>query len=204
MKDGIIEFYVDKFEYLKNSADSDLDFVPFLARRRMSKLDKVSLGVMNKCMDEDVDYILFSSSNGQVERLLKIIEQYSVFGEVSPAVFSGSVHNYGVGLFLLNCKKTIPYNAISGGENSISSGILSALISDYNNILFCYSDKNEDDYCAFALKICKKSQKRIKKYIIRKKITQKCDNFDEYLKFFSGEIYSLQTYLFELERGKND
>ena len=204
MKDDIIEFYVDKFEYLKTSEGVNLEFIPPLARRRMSKLDRVSLSVMNKCFDENIDYIVFSSCHGQVERLLKIIDQYSTLGEVSPAVFSGSVHNYGAGLFLLNSKKSIPYNSLCGGDNSISSGILSAVISDYQNILFCYTDKNEDDFNGFAIKISKIPSKNSKKYIIRKKITQNCDNFDEFIKFFSGEINILKTYIFEIERGQDD
>lgn len=204
MKDDIIEFYVDKFEYLTSSVDADLDFIPPLVRRRMSKIDKVSFSVMNKCFDEDVDYLVFSSCQGQVERLLKIIEQYSSMGEISPAVFSGSVHNYGAGLFLLNRKKPIPYNAISGGDNSISSGLLSAVISDYQNILFCYADKIGDDFCAFALKISKKSKNKSKKYIIRKKNTQNIDNFDEFIKLFDEKISLVKTYIFEIERGQDD
>ncbi len=204
MKDDIIEFYVDKFEYLTSSVDADLDFIPPLVRRRMSKIDKVSFSVMNKCFDEDVDYLVFSSCQGQVERLLKIIEQYSSMGEISPAVFSGSVHNYGAGLFLLNRKKPIPYNAISGGDNSISSGLLSAVISDYQNILFCYTDKIGDDFCAFALKISKKSKNKSKKYIIRKKNTQNIDNFDEFIKLFDEKISLVKTYIFEIERGQDD
>lgn len=205
MKSGIVEFYVEKLEYIKDCNNPKLDFISPLSKRRLSKFDKVALYTMNKCMDEEVDYIVFSSESGEVERLLKIIEQYSTQGEVSPAVFSGSVHNYPVGFFLFNSKRSIPYNAMGGFENSISSGFLSAVISNYNNVLFCYADINEDDFCSFALKISKNKKNNLQKYILNQQNTyDKHDNFDEFVNFFSGKQPFLESYIFKIERNNDD
>lgn len=204
MKENIIEFYIRDFEYLINPANIDLDFIPPLVRRRMSKLDKIALSVMNKCTSEDIEYIVFSSAHGECERLFKIIEQYLSTQEVSPAIFSGSVHNYPAGLFLLNSKNPIPYNAVCSDENSVSAGILTSVISNYNNILFCYADNDNENFVALALNITKISD-NFPKYIIKPhQRLNLADNFTDYADLFSGSVKSLQTDIYEIVRLKND
>ncbi len=201
MKSNIIEFNVEKFEYVKNSSDLNLDFIPSLVRRRLSSLDKAAFYTMNKCMDNDIEYVVFASEYGEVERLVKIIEQYSTSDAVSPALFSGSVHNYPVGVFLLNSKKSVPYNAISAFHNSISSGLLSCLISKYNKILFCYADKKDDNFYSFSFVINKKLIKNSPKYILKYQNNGKIfDNFEDYIKIFTKKSANLKSYLFKLER----
>lgn len=204
MKENNIEFYVRNFEYLINPENVDLDFIPPLARRRMSIIDKAVLSVMNKCMSEDIEYIVFSSAHGQCERLFRIIEQYSSLKEVSPALFSGSVHNYSVGLFLLNSQNSIPYNAICSGGNSISAGILASLISNYNNVLFCYADYACDNLVSFALNISKIPIKYPKYSINTNKKLYLKDNFTDYINLFNKNDKSLQTDIYKIERLKND
>lgn len=203
MKDDIIEFYVKNFEYLINPENIDIDFVPPLVRRRMNRFDRIALFVMNKCMSKEIEYIVFSSFHGECERLFKLIEQYSSTKEVSPAIFSGSVHNYPLGLFLSNSGNTIPYTAICSGENSISAGILTSVASKYDNVLFCYADYHDDNIVSFALNISKTPCQQ--KFIIniQKKLNE-TDNFTDYINFFSKKSTLLKYGTYKIERLKDD
>ena len=107
MKEILLEFYVNKYNYLKNSNEIDLSFIPPIMRRRMSIVDKYILSVLNNIYSDNIENIVFSSQYGEVERLIKLINQYTENKEVSPNAFSCSVHNYSEGFFLLNKQKSI-------------------------------------------------------------------------------------------------
>lgn len=199
MKDNFIEFYVNKFNYLKSAEPIDISFLSPIIRRRLSKLDKGVISLLEKTICENTQNIVFSSQTGELERLLKIIEQYTTEKEVSPNTFSGSVHNYPVGFFLLNNKKSIPYNAISAGDNSISAGITAAVISKYNNVLFCYCDIYEETLYAFAISINKKDHNG-KKYRFSIKNNNINSNFDDYIELFSEKKDILISDIFTIER----
>ena len=96
---------------------------------------------MLRVFDESIEEIIFSSQNGEMSRLDKIIEQYTTYGESSPADFSASVHNYIAGWFAQYKKLNVPYYAISAGRKSVSSALVKALISDKNTIMLTCSDK---------------------------------------------------------------
>ncbi len=203
MKEILLEFYVNKYNYLKNSNEIDLSFIPPIMRRRMSIVDKYILSVLNNIYSDNIENIVFSSQYGEVERLIKLINQYTENKEVSPNAFSGSVHNYSEGFFLLNKQKSIPYTAVSSCEHSISMGFLSAVVSNYNNIIFCYVDvdTNSDNQSAFAINLTKTPESDTIKYTIKLKnnpITK--DDFDNYIKLFSGNITTLKTPIYTIER----
>lgn len=201
MKYNTVEFYVNNFVYLKSGEEIDVNFLSPIVKRRLSKFDKCVLTILKNAYDDDIQNIVFSSQYGEVERLMKLISQYSEEKEVSPNVFSGSVHNYPVGFFLLNKKKSIPYSAIAAGNNSISSGLLSSVISNYNNILYCYTDVHENDIFSMGLSISKTKKVNSKKFIINTtKKVEKSDNFDDYISLFLSKITLLETNLFKIER----
>ena len=201
MNEKVIEFYISKFNYVEETAQADIAFIPPLMRRRLSSIDKAAISVMEKTFDESIQFVVFSSQHGEAERLFKLISQYSTEKEVSPNIFSGSVHNYPIGFFLLNKKKPIPYNALAACENSISNGLLTALISDYDNILFCYSDFVNDNSFAFAININKNKKKDSIKYkLTYEKNTNTIDEFSNFIKLFKGETNIIKTSLFSIER----
>ena len=206
MNEKVLEFYVSKFDYVEETSQADINFIPALMRRRLSSIDKAAISVMEKTFEDNVEYIVFSSQYGEAERLFKLISQYSTEKEVSPNIFSGSVHNYPIGFFLLNKKKPIPYNAVAACENSISNGLLTALISNYDNILFCYSDYINDNSFAFSVNIYKKPKVNSVKY---KLIFEQNDNikdmFENFINFFTGKSNILKASLYRIERcSKNE
>lgn len=73
-----------------------------MARRKLTSVDKTALCIMNECfssLDEKNRNIkiVFTSQYGELDNLNKLIKQYTEENEVSPATFSGSVHNSAVG-----------------------------------------------------------------------------------------------------------
>lgn len=199
MKDCSIEFYVKKFSYIKSFDEADIGFIPAILRRRLSKLDKGLLHVLNNVFDDDIQNIIFSSDNGEVERLLKIIEQYKSDNAVSPNVFSGSVHNYPVGFFLQFKNREIPYTALSSCGQSLSYGLLSSLITENDNIIFCYSDIKDDDVISLAINITKK-EKTSFKCLLKLINSDSKDNFNKFVEFFSENIDFIKTGSCELRK----
>lgn len=201
MKTNILEFYVNKFNYFDNIDDLDLSNIPPVVRRRMSTLDKVTLLAIDKTYTDSIQNIVFASQYGEVDRLLKIIDQYTKEKEVSPNTFSGSVHNYPVSFFLLNKKLSVPYTALSACKNTISSGLLVSLVSNYNNVLICYSDVNNDVVYAMAIGLSKVPITEGCRYEVRfQQNNNSDDSFDNYVKLFSGIISSVKAHNYTIER----
>ena len=133
-------FFIKDFYYIKKPDDIDLSFIPPLVRRKLSNIDKLTVCAVNKIYNDKVDEIVFSSKVGEFDRLNSIISQYQEFDEVSPSTFSGSVHNYPVSFFTLFKKITIPYYALSSGDDSFYMGLIKAVNSKKESVLYVYSD----------------------------------------------------------------
>ena len=201
MKDNTLEFYVNKFNCIDNIKDMDLSFIPPIVRRRMSVLDKITISTLNNVFSDDVQNIVFSSQFGEVERLIKIINQYRENNEVSPNTFSGSVDNYPVGFFLFNKQVSIPYNAVSSCENSISMGLLTSVISEYDNIIFCYSDIDDNNAKSFAINLSKNKKNNSAKYLIKVQNNNEIkDNFEDFINLFNGSKNIIETPIYTIER----
>ena len=204
MKENFIKFYVNKFNYIKNNDNVDVSFLSPILKRRLGKLDKGTISMLNKTFDDGTENIVFSSQTGELERLLKIIEQYSSYNEVSPNTFTGSVHNYPVGFFLMNTKNTIPYTAVSAGDNSISEGILASVISACEKTLFCYSDIYNNELISFSISVSKKPVTNSQAYkLILCKNDDRNDIFENYIRLFSGKDASVKSDIFKIERVNN-
>ena len=201
MKEAVLNFYVNKYNFLKDTNSLDLSFLPPILRRRMSTLDKITLSLLNQTYSDDVQNIVFSSQYGEVERLIKLISQYLEDKEVSPNAFSGSVHNYSSGFFLLNKQNPLPYSALASCENSISMGLLSSVISNYDNILFCYADFYDNNANALAINLTKQKKSQSDEYIISlENNTNIKDNFNNFINLFDKNINSLKTSNYTIER----
>ena len=155
-------WYLDLKFYIKNHVSktaqtANVDFLPPMARRKLSAVDKIALCVMNECLagiegDEWDLKIVFASRYGELDRLKKLVAQYTTENEVSPAAFSGSVHNSAVGQFSLINKITQSYNSVSAEENTFSAGLIEAVITAKNcDVIYCYCDAvTLDSACGFG------------------------------------------------------
>lgn len=154
-------FYISKCAYKENE-EIDVSFLPPMSRRKLSKVDKAALCVMNEVYENSDVKLVFASQYGEFDRLKKLISQYSEENEVSPATFSASVHNSVIGQFsLLNGIKN-SYNAMSAGDNTFCAGLIEAAVDCEQNtdVLYCYADCFEpvgrDKTVAFACIVSKK------------------------------------------------
>lgn len=201
MKEICLEFYISKFNSIDSDEKLNLDFISPIQRRRLSKLDKYAVHTIKNNFSDKIENIIFSSQNGEIERLLKIINQYCDNDEVSPNTFAGSVHNYPVGFFLLTEGCPIPYTALSAGNNSLSAGLVAAVISKYENVMYCFADVYDERVVSFSVNINKTPSSASEKYILKIKSNDAGkDVYDEYVRLFNGDINKLVTPLFEIER----
>lgn len=201
MKERSLKFYVNKFNYLDSADDLDLSFVPSIVRRRMSLLDKLALSTINAVYTDDIEYIVFSSQFGQVDRLLKIISQHNECNEVSPNTFSGSVHNYSASFFLLNQKISIPYTSLCSSDESVSTGLLVSVISNYDNVLYCYGDVNNGVCNSLAINITKNNLSKGAKYCLKLENNAGVkDKFKNFADLFEGKSACLKTSKYLIER----
>lgn len=204
MKENLIKFTINKFYYSDNPEKTDVGFVAPILRRRLSALDKTALSALIETYTDNIENLVFSSRYGEVDRLIKIISQYKETQDASPNTFSGSVHNYPAGFFLMNIKKSIPYTAVSACQDSICAGLISAVISNYENVLFCHADVYGSQNYALALNLSKSDKNNSQEFIMKiENNTVTNDLPEKYVKLFSEKTDILKTPNFTIERIKS-
>ena len=135
-----LNFSIEKYTYITED-DINLSFLPPMARRKLSVLDKIALTAMHNCFTDNDIKLVFASRYGELERLKKLVAQYTEENEVSPSAFSGSVHNSAVGQFSLINQIKESYNSISAEKNTFSAGLFEAVASaKTTNVLYCCCD----------------------------------------------------------------
>lgn len=149
-------FYISNINFVdgEDAIDKlDLSFIPAMSRRKLSKVDKLALSVMQSAYNGGDIEIVFASQYGELDRLNKIISQYQQDNEVSPITFGGSVHNSVAGQFSLLNKIYKAYNALASGENTFSIGLLeSFMCAKKGEVLFCFADSYKEIIaCAFLV-----------------------------------------------------
>lgn len=177
MKNTSIDFYIGKFSKF-SPGNCNLSEIPMLTRRKLGNLDKAVLASILEIYEDGIEEIVFSSAFGEIERLNSMIESYQELNEASPIKFSGSVHNYPAGSICQLKKITVPYHAFSAGKNSLSVGLIKALISNKSKILFCYGDsfpetnsiacliskEKGDIKCKFTKCVCESEENEISSF----------------------------------------
>ena len=135
-----LEFRIKRISYTTGD-NMDLSAIPMMMRRKLSLIGKIAISTMCDCYNkEDGDIkLVYASQYGELERLVKLINQKNEENEVSPTGFSFSVHNSTVGLFSLLKNIHSSYNSIAAGENTFSFGLLDAVINK-EKTLFCYAE----------------------------------------------------------------
>lgn len=183
-----IDLYINKFVFTEEDTIPDLSEVSPLVRRRMMRVDKISVYTMLHTFDESVEEIIFASQQGEMTRLDKIIEQYTNYGESSPSDFAASVHNYVPGWFSLYKKSNVPYYAISAGENSVSAALVKAIISDKNNVMITCSDKK-----SVSAIVSKNDGTDKVEFIpdVKREVLE--DEYDRFIKFLTGAEDCFET-----------
>lgn len=191
-------FYIKDYKYADNG-EIDISFIPMMQRRKLSKVDRFAIYTLSHFKDFEIEEIVYSSQYGEFERLAKLIGQYSADNEVSPILFSGSVHNYLVGLYSQMNKFTSSYTSISAGEKSLSMGLLKSILTENKNTLFCYAD-NCDGVVKSVSCLVSGDDGKIKCRFKKVNSDAKADEFDEFVKFLNGDTKKAVFSGFEVER----
>lgn len=197
-----MKFYINKYSYLKKEI-SDISFIPMLMRRKLDILGKAGLYTLYNVLDKNTNSsLIFASQYGDIERVLKLIQQRKEEGEISPTGFSFSVHNATIGLFsLLNTIKT-SYNSISAGENTLSYGILETILTCKENpTIFCFTENKDDlQSVSFSCSTAKLNE-QAQEIIFIKETNTKKDSFDDFISFLENKKDCYYSDLYTLRRG---
>ena len=132
----------------------DVSFVPALARRRLTSVERAAMHVAHEAMaragaEPAGVPVVFASRWGEIGTTFKLISQFREEGEMSPAGFSNSVHNAAPGAISLFAKNTAPYTSIAGRERSLESGLLEALaqlLSASGRVLFVFAEESTPEF----------------------------------------------------------
>jgi len=114
-----------------------------MLRRRLSPLEKLAVAAAHKVeLQEGARVpVVFASRFGEIQKTEKLMRQFIEEGEISPAGFSLSVHNAAPAVYSLVSKNEKTYTALSGGERTLETGLLDALVGELPAI-FVYAEES--------------------------------------------------------------
>ncbi len=102
--------------------------VPKVFQRRLSPLARAVFNAAEACIDSDKSLpIIFSSSHGEVNKSLEMLQSMQKGEEVSPTAFSLSVHNAISGLFSIVYANHQEITVIAPGQDGIAPAFIEAL-----------------------------------------------------------------------------
>lgn len=199
-------FYIYKYSIADEASvevaeKTRLEFLPMIQRRKLSQLGKIAFATMFETLEGfegELSRLIFASQFGEFDRLLKLIEQYQTENEVSPSVFSMSVHNATIGGFSLLNKINAPYNSLSAGENTLSAGLLDAIMNaGGGGVLFCYADSK-----SVSCLIGQEPRADAIKIIFEQGESRTEGEFEAFSKFLKGEKNEFGANFYTLKREK--
>ena len=104
------------------------NYVPKMLQRRFTPLAKAVFNVAYQCANNVQDIpMVFSSAHGEIEKSLDMLKEIQSGAEISPTVFSLSVHNAIAGLFSMAYGNTQEITVIASGQCGIAPAFFEAL-----------------------------------------------------------------------------
>ncbi|MBR9728312.1 beta-ketoacyl synthase chain length factor [Shewanella intestini] len=103
--------------------------IPSAIKRRASALTKLVIGTCLPILSEtDIDYIVFATQHGEINRTLTLLNSLAQEQELSPTAFAQSVTSTAPGLLTIAAKKPIPFTTVSGNNNTLEAGLIEVAI----------------------------------------------------------------------------
>jgi hypothetical protein len=125
--------------------EPDVAFVDRLQRRRLSTLARACFHVAKRLDAPPDARVVFASRHGETERTLTIFQDLAAGAEVSPTLFSLSVHNAVPGLWSILSGIRAPVTALAAGPETFPWGLVEALgalrAEPGVPVLFLYADE---------------------------------------------------------------
>jgi hypothetical protein len=122
----------------------DVAFVEPLVRRRLSRLARGFCHCAQRLSPPGDVQVVFASRHGEAERTLAILKELAADREVSPALFSMSVHNAVPGQWSILKGNRAPATALAAGAETFGWGLVEALgaleAAPDEPVLYVYAD----------------------------------------------------------------
>jgi hypothetical protein len=129
--------------------EPDVAFVDRQLRRRLSPLARACFHCARRVAPAGDARMVFASRHGEAERTLAILRDLALEAEVSPTLFSMSVHNSVPGLWSIINGVRAPFSAVAAGSGSFGWGLLEALAAFTADpsapVLYVYGDDRLPD-----------------------------------------------------------
>ena len=126
---------------LRRGEEPDVSFVPPLARRRLSPLQKVFFHLARFPSAPEPANIVFASRGGEDSLTRKIVAAFNSSGSVSPKDFSASVYNAAPGAWGVFAHNRAPYTAIAAGADTVACANAEALGMDAGPVLLVCAEE---------------------------------------------------------------
>ncbi len=107
--------------------EPDVAFVERMQRRRLSPLARAFFHCAHRAQPPAGTRVVFASRHGEAERTLAVLRDLAAGMEVSPTLFSLSVHNAVPGLWSILGGSRAAVTAVAGGPETFAWGLLDAL-----------------------------------------------------------------------------
>lgn len=102
--------------------------IPMMQARRMSAPSRLAVEVgLELLQDNKVDFAIFISRHGELERTYKILSTINQDNDISPTDFALSVHNTASGLLTIIANQAIPITSLSAHIDGFHQGLIEAL-----------------------------------------------------------------------------
>ncbi|WP_064606972.1 beta-ketoacyl synthase chain length factor [Photobacterium sp. J15] len=103
------------------------NLIPPMMRRRTSSQSKLALQTaISLTQEQDIDYIIFSSRHGELNRFTSLLESILQGEDASPTLFSQTVHNTAAGLFTIATKRPTPVTSMAAGHDTLHNALVEA------------------------------------------------------------------------------
>ncbi|MEC4747108.1 beta-ketoacyl synthase chain length factor [Methylomicrobium sp. Wu6] len=104
------------------------DFIPKLQQRRLSPLARLVFNAIDQCLNPGETLpTVFSSAHGEVGKALEMLQMIQAGEELSPTVFSLSVHNAIAGLYSIVYHNQQEITVMAPGLDGLAPAFLEAL-----------------------------------------------------------------------------
>ncbi|WP_392558863.1 beta-ketoacyl synthase chain length factor [Orbus mooreae] len=184
--------------------------IPMMQARRMSEPSRLAVDVGLELINETkIDFAIFISRHGELERTYKILTTLNNHVDVSPTDFALSVHNTASGLLTIIAKQAIPISSISANRDGFQQGLIEAqalLKQGYNRILLIdfdgslpniYQTQVNSSVSAYAMGIILTPGNTISIEATKKYSPQYQTQYPQSLAFLHGFLSKKQTFMLQ-------
>ncbi len=122
--------WLDGRRSMESDGRPEVDFLPPLQRRRLSRMARMSFVGLESCRDAEAPEppLVYASRHGEVGRSFKLLESLARDEGLSPRDFSLSVHNATTGLYSIFRGNTEPSVAIAAGLDTFPTALVEAAV----------------------------------------------------------------------------